>query len=180
MQQTRANKSGELALAWEYTERRMGPSLSKPLTARRRRRQSWPHRRRRCLLYPPPLLPKFTALTLWEATSVLVAPFPCRVDRALRAAHAPSQYPLVETRALRVPGASRRQQRLTSCLQTPRSLPPPRFHPTPPLCLYLPDRRARPYAPLRCRKTTSLTQISCLVPGGRRWMIWKARGEPEP
>ena len=112
---------------------------------------------------------------------MLVAPSPCRVDRALRAAHAPSQYPLVETRALRVPGASRRQwQQLMSCLGPPHSLPPLRSHQTPPRCLYLPDRRVRPYAPLRYRKTTSLTRTSCLGPGGRRWMTWKARGVPAP
>jgi hypothetical protein len=166
--------------AWEHTERRMGPSLS-TLTARRRRRQLWPLRRRRCLLYPLLLLPRFTALTLWAATSVLVASLPYRVDRALRAAHAPSPYPLVETEALRVPGASTRQwQQLTSCLRAPHTLPHLRCPPTSPRCLYPPVLRARPYVPHHYRKTTSLTLISCLVPAGRRWMTWKARGAPEP
>lgn len=168
--------------AWEGTERRIGRSRrcqTNIFTVRRRRRQSWPPRRRRCPLYPPPL-PKFTALTLRVATSVLVASLPCRVDRVRRAAHAPSQYPLVETGALRVPEASSGQwQQLMSYSEPPHLLPPLRC-PTPPLRLYLPVRRAPLYVPHHCRKTTLFTQISCPVQAGKRWMTWKARGVPEP
>jgi hypothetical protein len=146
---------------------------------RRRRRQSWPHRRRRCPLYPPPL-PKFTAPTLKVATSVLVALLPCRVDRVRRAAHAPSQYPLVETRALRVPEAWRCQwQQLMSYSEPLHLIPPPRC-PNPPFRLYLPVRRAPLYAPHHCRKATPLTQILSLLQAGKRWMTWKVHGVPEP
>jgi hypothetical protein len=95
-------------------------------------------------LYPPPL-PRFTVPILRVATLVLVASLPCRIDRVQRAAHALSQYPLVdlETGALRVPEASSDQwQQLMSYSGPPHLLPPlwcppsllPSHPPCSPLC----------------------------------------------
>ena len=169
--------------AWEYSERRIGrgrrcQTISP--TDRRRRRHPWPRRRRRCLPCPPLPL-RSTALTLWVATSVLAAQLPCRVDRVPRAAHVPSRCPLVETGALQIPEFSRCPwQQQKSCWTTLRSLPSSSRPTRPPRLFYLPVPRVRPYVPRHCRKTTSHTQILYLVWAGKRWMTWKARGDPEP
>jgi hypothetical protein len=63
--------------------------------------------------YPPyPTLRKFSAPTLWVATSMLRAPLPCRVGHAPRAIQALSLFPLVEAADLREPRAS---TRVASC-----------------------------------------------------------------
>jgi hypothetical protein len=185
-QQTETNKqcgrpgSGEMARAWERPERRIGPwpSLSTSHHSRRRR-QLWLRRRRLYLPYPP-LPPRFTVQTLWVATSVLPVLLPYRVDRAPRVAHAPSQCPLVEKGALRVPRTLTRQwQQRTIFLSIPHFPPLLQSPLTPPLRHFLHVPRVHPYVPRHCRKTTSHTQISCQAWAGKLWMIWKARGGPE-
>lgn len=166
-------------VAWEKAERSIdrGRRCQTTLTARRRRRQPWPRRHRRCLPYP--LFPhRFTALTLWAATSVLAAPPPWREDRGPRAVPAPSRSPLVGRRAL-LRASTRLWQQGTSFLPSLHSLPFHLLHLTPPPPLCPPVPRVRPYVPRHYRKATSHTQILYLVRVGKRWMTWKARGGPE-
>jgi hypothetical protein len=106
---------------------------------------------------PYPTLPrKFTAPTLWVATSMLRAPLPCRVGHAPRAIHTLSLFPLVEAADLRVPRASTRvitsDELLANISHTvPSTLSPDAW----------PDHfphiaHARPYETRHCRRILSL------------------------